>query len=53
MRAKKEFNVKLGEQIKAAREGARLTQEQLAERIEVSSVTQSLKIHQLATTPPI
>lgn len=36
MRAKKEFNVKLGEQIKAAREGARLTQEQLSERIEVS-----------------
>lgn len=36
MRAKKEINIQIGEQIKAAREQAKLTQEQLAERIEVS-----------------
>ena len=36
MRIKKEINIQIGEQIKAAREHARLTQEQLAERIEVS-----------------
>ena len=36
MRAKKEFNVKIGEQIKIARESARQTQEQFSELIEVS-----------------
>ena len=36
MRIKKESNIQMGERIKAAREGAGLTQEQLAERIEVS-----------------
>lgn len=36
MRAKKQINVEIGEQIKLAREQARLTQEQLAERIDVS-----------------
>ena len=36
MRIKKESNIQMGERIKAAREGAALTQEQLAERIEVS-----------------
>lgn len=36
MRAKKEINIQIGEQIKAAREQARMTQEQMAERIEVS-----------------
>lgn len=36
MRAKKQINIEIGEQIKAAREQARLTQEQLAERIDVS-----------------
>lgn len=36
MRAKKEINIQIGEQVKLAREGARLTQEQLAERVDVS-----------------
>ena len=36
MRIKKESNIQMGERIKAAREHAGLTQEQLAERIEVS-----------------
>ena len=36
MRIKKESNIQMGERIKAARERAGLTQEQLAERIEVS-----------------
>ena len=36
MREKKEINIQIGEQIKAAREQARLTQEFLAERIGVS-----------------
>ncbi len=36
MRVKKEINVQIGERIKLAREGAGLTQEQLAERVEVS-----------------
>ena len=36
MLRKKEINVEIGEQVKTAREKARLTQEQLAERIEVS-----------------
>ncbi len=36
MREKKEINIQIGEQIKAARERARLTQELLAERIGVS-----------------
>ncbi len=36
MREKKEINIQIGEQIKLAREKARLTQESLAERIEVS-----------------
>lgn len=36
MRVKKEFNIQTGEQIRAAREERKLTQEQLAERIEVS-----------------
>ena len=36
MRVKNEINVQTGERIRAAREGAKLTQEQLAERIEVS-----------------
>lgn len=36
MRTKKEINIQIGEQIKKAREFARLTQEQLAEYIEVS-----------------
>lgn len=36
MRAKKEINIQIGEQIKVAREQARMTQEQMAERIEVS-----------------
>lgn len=36
MRTKKEINIGIGEQIKRAREEARLTQEQLAERVEVS-----------------
>ena len=36
MREKKEINIQVGEQIKLAREQAKLTQEQLAERVEVS-----------------
>ena len=36
MRVKKEVNIQIGEQIKAAREEAGQTQEQLAEAIEVS-----------------
>lgn len=36
MREKKEINIQIGEQIKLAREQAKLTQEQLAERVEVS-----------------
>lgn len=36
MREKKDINIQIGEQIKAAREQARLTQELLAERIGVS-----------------
>ena len=36
MRVKKEINIQIGEQIKSAREQAKLTQEQLAERVEVS-----------------
>lgn len=36
MRAKKEINIIIGEQIRLAREQVKLTQEQLAERIEVS-----------------
>lgn len=36
MREKKEINIQIGEQIRIAREHAKLTQEQFAERIEVS-----------------
>ena len=36
MRIKKELNSQIGEQIKAAREQSKLTQEQFAERIDVS-----------------
>ena len=36
MRVKKQINIDIGEQIRAAREQAHLTQEQLAERIDVS-----------------
>ena len=36
MRVKKEINIQIGENIKAAREHAKMTQEQLAEYIEVS-----------------
>lgn len=36
VRVKKQINIDIGEQIKAAREQAHLTQEQLAERIDVS-----------------
>lgn len=36
MLRKKDINVEIGEQVKAAREKACLTQEQLAERIDVS-----------------
>lgn len=36
MREKKEINIQIGEQIKAARERAKMTQESLAERIDVS-----------------
>lgn len=36
MREKKEINIQIGEQIRIAREQANLTQEQFAERIEVS-----------------
>lgn len=36
MRVKKEINIQIGEQIKFAREQVKLTQEQLAEHIDVS-----------------
>lgn len=36
MREKKEINIQIGEQVKRAREQASLTQEQMAERIDVS-----------------
>ncbi len=36
MRVKKEINIQIGEQIKHARERTKLTQEQFAERIDVS-----------------
>ena len=36
MREKKQINIQIGEQVRIAREQAKLTQEQLAERIEVS-----------------
>ena len=36
MREKKEINIQIGEQVKKAREQASLTQDQLAEQIEVS-----------------
>ena len=36
MRVKKEINIQLGERIKILRERANLTQEQMAERIDVS-----------------
>ncbi len=36
MRAKKDINIQTGERIKQARERARLTQEQFAERVDVS-----------------
>lgn len=36
MRMKKQINVEIGERIKISREKARMTQEQFAERIEVS-----------------
>ena len=36
MRVKKEINIQIGEQIRLAREQAKLTQEQFAEQIEVS-----------------
>lgn len=36
MREKKEINIQIGEQIRIAREHAKFTQEQFAERIEVS-----------------
>lgn len=36
MRVKKQINIEIGEQVKLAREQAKLTQEQFAERIEVS-----------------
>jgi len=36
MREKKEINIQIGEQVRIAREKARLTQELLAEKIEVS-----------------
>lgn len=36
MREKKEINIQIGEQIKFAREALRITQEQLAERVDVS-----------------
>ncbi len=36
MREKKEINIQIGEQIRAAREQAKLTQEQFAERIDVT-----------------
>lgn len=37
MREKKEINVKIGERVRIARENAKMTQEQFAERIEVST----------------
>lgn len=37
MREKKEVNILLGEQVRLAREGAGLTQEALAERVDVSA----------------
>lgn len=37
MREKKAINIEIGEQVKAAREQAGITQEQLAERIDVST----------------
>ena len=37
MHEKKEINIQIGERVKSAREAANLTQEQLAERIEVST----------------
>ena len=36
MREKKEINIQIGEQVRIAREQAKLTQEQFAERIDVS-----------------
>ena len=36
MRQKKEINIQIGEQVRIAREQAKLTQETLAEKIEVS-----------------
>lgn len=36
MREKKEINIQIGEQIRIAREQVKMTQEQFAERIEVS-----------------
>ncbi len=36
MREKKEINIQIGEQVRVAREQAKLTQEALAEKIEVS-----------------
>ncbi len=36
VRTKKQINIEIGEQIRAAREHAHLTQEQLAEKIDVS-----------------
>jgi len=36
MREKKEINIQIGERVKFARENSNITQEQLAERIEVS-----------------
>lgn len=36
MREKKEINIQIGEQVRIAREQAKLTQEALAEKIEVS-----------------
>lgn len=36
MRAKKEINIKIGEEIRKAREQCKMTQEQFAERVEVS-----------------
>lgn len=40
MRVKKEINIQIGEQIKTAREQAKLTQEQLAERVEAIGTVQ-------------
>ncbi|MBQ4093313.1 MAG: helix-turn-helix domain-containing protein [Firmicutes bacterium] len=36
MRSKKEINIQIGREIRMARERSRLTQEQLAERVDVS-----------------